>query len=110
MPLAVDEGVVLIGIHDCSGDPVAEVRFAALPEVQRTVADSHFSIHPESPLPTVDPTGDNGVGGLGRQPPGVTTIDAYVGDGCFVAEARVLVENDRLAYVVLVPNGFAKPR
>jgi hypothetical protein len=44
--------------------------------------------------------------GAGAAPPPNATIYAYGTDGFLVAEAPVIIEPDRVAYVFLVPNGF----
>jgi hypothetical protein len=66
----------------------------------------HFSIQGDFSVPESSPTGSAGLGGLANLTAGATTIYGYIGDGCIVAEARIVSETSRIAYVYLVPNGY----
>lgn len=98
-------GAALIGIKDCSGNMAPGVRFAAQNSTGQ-VMGLHFSIQEDFSVPVPDPTGSSGMGGLANLTPGAATVYGYVEDGCIVAEARIVSEASRIAYVYLVPNGY----
>ena len=99
------DGAALIGVKDCAGNTAPGVCFMAATDDQRLMG-LHFSIQNGSSIPTAAPTGAAGLGGLVNITPGIANIYAYVADGCIVAEARIVSEASRFAYVYLVPNGF----
>jgi len=105
IPITAD-GSALIGIRDCSGNTASGVRFAAQSSVAAPVTGLHFSIQGDFSIPESSPTGSAGLGGLANLTAGATTIYGYIGDGCIVAEARIVSETSRIAYVYLVPNGY----
>jgi len=105
MPITAD-GAALIGIKDCSKNPAAGVMFAAQTSATAPAMGLHFSIQGNFSIPQSTPTGVSGLGGVANLTPGALTIYGYVGDGCIVAEARIVSEASRIAYVYLVPNGY----
>jgi len=105
LPLPDGQGVAIIGLRDCSGLSAAGARFAAISAANQ-VMGNHFSLNKATMKPQMIPTDVVGTGGLINLDPGSATFYAYVADGCIVAEATVVVEADRVAYVFLVPNGF----
>ena len=105
IPITAD-GAALIGIKDCSGNTASGVRFAAQSSPTAPVMGLHFSIQGDFSVPELTPTGASGLGGLANLTPGAATIYGTVGDGCIVAEARIVSEASRIAYVYLVPNGY----
>ncbi len=105
IPITAD-GSALIGIKDCSGNAASGVRFAARSSPTAPVMGLHFSIQGDFSVPEPTPTGSAGLGGLANLTPGATTIYGFIGDGCIVAEARIVSEASRIAYVYLVPNGY----
>ena len=105
IPITAD-GAALIGIKDCAGNTASGVRFAAQSSPTAPVMGLHFSIQGDFSVPELTPTGASGLGGLANLTPGAATIYGTVGDGCIVAEARIVSEASRIAYVYLVPNGY----
>lgn len=100
------DGVAVIGIKDCSGNMASGVWFAAKAEASSPIMGLHFSIQHSFPIPEAGPTGSAGLGGLVNLTPGEVNVYGYVDDGCIVAQARIISEASRVAYVFLVPNGF----
>ncbi len=105
IPITAD-GSALIGIKDCAGNTASGVRFAAQSSASAPVMGLHFSIQGDFSVPETTPTGNTGLGGLANLTPGALTIYGTIGDGCIVAEARIVSEASRIAYVYLVPNGY----
>jgi hypothetical protein len=105
IPLPDGQGVAIIGLRDCSGQSAAGARFAAISAANLPMGN-HFAINKATLKPRMSPTDEVGTGGLINLDPGSATLYAYVADGCIVAEASVVVEADRVAYVHLVPSGI----
>ena len=98
-------GMVFAAIRDCRLELARGVRFAGRTSSTEGSAISGYSFAIHDVVPVDEPTSDAGFGGIVNLDPGFVTLLAYVERGCIVAEASLLVEAGRVAYVSLVPTG-----
>ncbi|GEM_PF-4966848 len=98
-------GMVFAAIRDCRLELARGVRYAGRTSSTEGSSISGFSFAIHDVVPVDEPTSDAGFGGIVNLEPGFVTLLAYVEGGCIVAEASLLVEAGRVAYVSLVPSG-----